>query len=160
MLNSKFTMCKMCLKKSQNRTACVQCIWQSCQFHHHLLILAGLMSVPSLSTLEGVKKYINAMGNSPSAVAPKQTVMLDWASKEDGTHVLTITVGNKVNFSIFCASLNLLTRIWRLDFHRLIKIALKTLVRSTSNPSQLSYNDQYSIISVSSCEILSSRHWE
>ena len=54
------------------------------------------MSVPSLSTLEGVKKYINAMGNSPSAVAPKQTVMLDWASKEDGTHVLTITVGNKV----------------------------------------------------------------
>ena len=55
------------------------------------------MSVPSLSTLEGVKKYINAMGNSPSAVAPKQTVMLDWASKEDGTHVLTITVGNKVS---------------------------------------------------------------
>ena len=56
------------------------------------------MSVPSLSTLEGVKKYINAMGNSPSAVAPKQTVMLDWASKEDGTHVLTITVGNKVSY--------------------------------------------------------------
>ena len=59
------------------------------------------MSVPSLSTLEGVKKYINAMGNSPSAVAPKQTVMLDWASKEDGTHVLTITVGNKVLYRVF-----------------------------------------------------------
>ena len=57
----------------------------------------GLMSVPSLSTLEGVKKYISAMGNAPSAIAPKQTVMLDWASKEDGTHILTITVGNKVN---------------------------------------------------------------
>ena len=54
------------------------------------------MSVPSLSTLEGVKKYISAMGNAPSAIAPKQTVMLDWASKEDGTHILTITVGNKV----------------------------------------------------------------
>ena len=53
------------------------------------------MSVPSLSTLEGVKKYISAMGNAPSAIAPKQTVMLDWASKEDGTHILTITVGNK-----------------------------------------------------------------
>lgn len=52
--------------------------------------------MPSLSTLEGVKKYINAMGNSPSAIAPKQTVMLDWVSKEDGTHILTITVGNKV----------------------------------------------------------------
>ena len=58
----------------------------------------GLMSVPSLSTLEGVKKYISAMGNAPSAIAPKQTVMLDWASKEDGTHILTITVGNKVFF--------------------------------------------------------------
>ena len=56
----------------------------------------GLMSVPSLSTLEGVKRYINAVGNTPSAIAPKQTVMLDWASKEDGSHILTITVGNKV----------------------------------------------------------------
>ena len=55
------------------------------------------MSVPSMSTLEGVKKYINAMGNTPSAIAPKQTVMLDWVSKEDGTHILTITVGNKVS---------------------------------------------------------------
>ena len=55
------------------------------------------MSVPSLSTLEGVKKYINAVGNTPSAIAPKQTVMLDWASKEDGSHILTITVGNKVS---------------------------------------------------------------
>ena len=61
--------------------------------------------MPSLSTLEGVKKYINAMGNSPSAVAPKQTVMLDWASKEDGTHVLTITVGNKV-MKIKCVQTN------------------------------------------------------
>ena len=66
-------------------------------FEKKCIIFTGLMSVPSLSTLEGVKKYINAMGNSPSAVAPKQTVMLDWASKEDGTHVLTITVGNKVS---------------------------------------------------------------
>lgn len=56
------------------------------------------MSVPSLSTLEGVKKYISAMGNAPSAIAPKQTVMLDWAAKEDGSHILTITVGNKVLF--------------------------------------------------------------
>ena len=61
--------------------------------------ILGLTSVPSLSTLEGVKKYISEMGNTPSAVAPKQTVMLDWVSKEDGTHLLTITVGNKVKFS-------------------------------------------------------------
>ena len=61
----------------------------------------GLMSVPSLSTLEGVKRYINAVGNTPSAIAPKQTVMLDWASKEDGSHILTITVGNKVQSNFF-----------------------------------------------------------
>ena len=60
--------------------------------------ILGLTSVPSLSTLEGVKKYISEMGNAPSAIAPKQTVMLDWVSKEDGTHLLTITVGNKVKF--------------------------------------------------------------
>jgi len=57
--------------------------------------------VPSLSTMEGVKKYISEMGNSPSAIAPKQTVMLDWVSKEDGTHLLTITVGNKVYTFIY-----------------------------------------------------------
>ena len=61
--------------------------------------ILGLTSVPSLSTLEGVKKYISEMGNTPSAVAPKQTVMLDWVSKEDGTHLLTSTGGNKVKFS-------------------------------------------------------------
>ena len=68
-----------------------------CLFNYQKI--TGLMSVPSLSTLEGVKKYISAMGNAPSAIAPKQTVMLDWASKEDGTHILTITVGNKVKIA-------------------------------------------------------------
>jgi len=71
---------------------------------HFFCSCQGLMSVPSLSTLEGVKRYINAVGNTPSAIAPKQTVMLDWASKEDGSHILTITVGNKVQniFSLNC----------------------------------------------------------
>ena len=54
------------------------------------------MSVPSLATFEGVKKYISRMGNSPSPVSPKQTVMLDWVSNEDGSHILTVAVGNKV----------------------------------------------------------------
>ena len=68
---------------------------------------SGLTSVPSLSTLEGVKKYISEMGNTPSAIAPKQTVMLDWVSKEDGTHLLTITVGNKVRFISICPLIKL-----------------------------------------------------
>ena len=52
--------------------------------------------MPSMSTLEGVKRYINKMGNSPSTAAPKRIVMLDWVSNEDGSHILTVTVGNKV----------------------------------------------------------------
>ena len=61
-----------------------------------IFLLLGLTSVPSLSTLEGLKRYINKMGNSPSTAAPKRIVMLDWVSNEDGSHILTVTVGNKV----------------------------------------------------------------
>ena len=63
-----------------------------------LLIFLGIGSVPSMSTLQGVKRYINKMGNAPSTMAPKQIVMLDWVSNEDGSHILTVTVGNKVRF--------------------------------------------------------------
>ena len=60
------------------------------------MYLLGLSPVPSMSTLEGVKKYINKMGNTPSTTAPKRVVMLDWVSNEDGSHILTVTAGNKV----------------------------------------------------------------
>ena len=36
------------------------------------------------------------MGNTPSTTAPKRVVMLDWVSNEDGSHILTVTAGNKV----------------------------------------------------------------
>ena len=58
--------------------------------------LPGLVSVPSVATMEGVKRYINRLGNAPSQAVPKQTVMLDWVSKEDGSHLLTVAVANKV----------------------------------------------------------------
>ena len=80
-----------CMNQLKERI--IICVLLTFYFRFHFL---GLTSVPSLSTLEGVKKYISEMGNAPSAIAPKQTVMLDWVSKEDGTHLLTITVGNKV----------------------------------------------------------------
>ena len=54
-----------------------------------------------MSTLEGVKRYINKMGNAPSTMTPKQIVMLDWVSNEDGSHILTVTVGNKVGVALF-----------------------------------------------------------
>ena len=54
--------------------------------------------MPSLSTLQGVKAYIEKMGNVPSISTPKRVVMLDWVSNEDGSHILTVTVGNKVIF--------------------------------------------------------------
>ncbi|XP_040565654.1 dmX-like protein 2 isoform X5 [Lepeophtheirus salmonis] len=60
------------------------------------LFKKGMTSVPSLSTYEGVRKYIDKMGNSASPLAPKQSVMLDWVSNENGAHILTIAVGNKV----------------------------------------------------------------
>ncbi len=53
--------------------------------------------MPSLATMEGVKRYISKMGNSPSSVTPKQSVILDWVSNEDGSHILTVAVGNRVS---------------------------------------------------------------
>ena len=38
------------------------------------------------------------MGNAPTPMAPKRVIMLDWVSNEDGSHILTVTVGNKVLF--------------------------------------------------------------
>eukprot|EP00094_Tigriopus_californicus_P002839 TCALIF_02737-PA protein Name:"Similar to DMXL1 DmX-like protein 1 (Homo sapiens)" AED:0.22 eAED:0.22 QI:0/0.72/0.68/1/1/1/19/158/2211 len=58
--------------------------------------LQGLVSVPSMATFEGIKRYISNKGNSPSPVSPKQSVMLDWVSNEDGSHILTVAVGNKI----------------------------------------------------------------
>ena len=68
------------------------------KYNTQSLHISGLTSVPSMSTLEGVKRYINKMGNSPSTAAPKRIVMLDWVSNEDGSHILTVTVGNKVRY--------------------------------------------------------------
>lgn len=62
--------------------------------------LSGLTKVPSMSTFDGVKRYINRMENAPEAAPPKQSVMLDWVSNEDGSHILTVAVGNKVNLLV------------------------------------------------------------
>ena len=75
------------------------------------MYLLGLSHVPSMSTLEGVKKYINKMGNTPSTTAPKRVVMLDWVSNEDGSHILTVTAGNKVTCQIHTHTHGLISNI-------------------------------------------------
>ena len=56
-------------------------------------------------SFQGVKRYIEKMGNAPTAMTPKRVVMLDWVSNEDGSHILTVTVGNKARWSLIWRAL-------------------------------------------------------
>ena len=51
----------------------------------------GLLSVPSYSTLLTLKKSIAQRGNV-CPLTQKHLVQLDWVSKEDGSHILTVGV--------------------------------------------------------------------
>ncbi|CAL1529694.1 unnamed protein product [Lymnaea stagnalis] len=53
-------------------------------------------SVPSLSTIQSVKKSISEAGNKKGLLRQKCLVQLDWVSTEDGSHLLTVGVGSKV----------------------------------------------------------------
>ncbi|XP_076465247.1 dmX-like protein 2 isoform X2 [Babylonia areolata] len=55
-----------------------------------------IMSVPSLSTLQSVRKSISEQGNRLGLLRQKCLVQLDWVSTEDGTHILTVGVGTKI----------------------------------------------------------------
>ena len=56
----------------------------------------GLLAVPSFSTLQSLRKSIIERGNT-CPLTQKHLVQLDWVSKEDGSHILTVAVGSKVN---------------------------------------------------------------
>ncbi|XP_054286224.1 dmX-like protein 2 isoform X3 [Macrosteles quadrilineatus] len=56
---------------------------------------AGLLAVPSFSTLQSLRKSIIENGNN-CPLTQKHLVQLDWVSKEDGSHILTVAVGSKV----------------------------------------------------------------
>ncbi|XP_073977920.1 rabconnectin-3 alpha isoform X3 [Rhodnius prolixus] len=56
---------------------------------------AGLLAVPSFSTLQSLRKSIIENGNT-CPLTQKHLVQLDWVSKEDGSHILTVGVGSKV----------------------------------------------------------------
>lgn len=60
----------------------------------------GLLAVPSFSTLQSLRKSIIECGNT-CPLTQKHLVQLDWVSKEDGSHILTVGVGSKViNWSL------------------------------------------------------------
>jgi len=61
-----------------------------------VLGFAGLLAVPSFSTLQSLRKSIIDHGNT-CPLTQKHLVQLDWVSKEDGSHILTVGVGSKVS---------------------------------------------------------------
>uniref|UniRef100_A0A336LP03 CSON007414 protein n=1 Tax=Culicoides sonorensis TaxID=179676 RepID=A0A336LP03_CULSO len=54
-----------------------------------------LVAVPSFSTLQSLRKSITEHGNT-CPITQKHLVQLDWVSKEDGSHILTVAVGSKI----------------------------------------------------------------
>lgn len=56
----------------------------------------GLLAVPSFSTLQTLRKSIIESGNT-CPLTQKHLVQLDWVSKEDGAHILTVAVGSRVS---------------------------------------------------------------
>ncbi|XP_075155148.1 rabconnectin-3 alpha [Haematobia irritans] len=55
----------------------------------------SLLAVPSFSTLQSLRKSIAENGNT-CPLTQKHLVQLDWVSKEDGSHILTVAVGSKI----------------------------------------------------------------
>lgn len=56
---------------------------------------SALLAVPSFSTLQSLRKSIIENGNT-CPLTQKHLVQLDWVSKEDGSHILTVAVGSKI----------------------------------------------------------------
>ena len=57
--------------------------------------LQGLLAVPSFCTLQTLRRHISRHGN-PDTLAQKHLMQLDWVSREDGSHILTVGVGSKI----------------------------------------------------------------
>ncbi|XP_058830024.1 dmX-like protein 2 isoform X2 [Topomyia yanbarensis] len=61
----------------------------------HVKSGSSLLAVPSFSTLQSLRKSITEHGNT-CPLTQKHLVQLDWVSKEDGSHILTVAVGSKI----------------------------------------------------------------
>ena len=54
----------------------------------------GLSNVPSVATMNRLKEGLRP--NACDGLVQKRLVQLDWVSNEDGSHILTVSVSNKV----------------------------------------------------------------
>lgn len=54
-----------------------------------------LLSVPSYSTMQSLKRIISEQGNQ-FTLTQKSAVQLSWVSTEDGSHALTVSVGSNI----------------------------------------------------------------
>ena len=54
-----------------------------------------LLSVPSYTTMQSLKRIISEKGNQ-FTLTQKSLVQLDWVSTEDGSHILTVSAGSKI----------------------------------------------------------------
>ena len=54
-----------------------------------------LLSVPSYTTMQSLKKIIAEKGNQ-FTLSQKSLLQLDWVSTEDGSHILTVSAGSKI----------------------------------------------------------------
>lgn len=72
-----------------------RCKGGRCKVDLIFFLVVGLLTVPSFSTLQTLRKSITESGNT-CPLTQKHLVQLDWVSKEDGSHILTIAVGSKV----------------------------------------------------------------
>lgn len=62
---------------------------------HQVANIQRLLSVPSYTTIQSLKKIIAEQGNQ-FTFFQKSPVLLDWVSTEDGSHILSCSAGHKV----------------------------------------------------------------
>ena len=60
--------------------------------------MSGQVHVPSVTTLQSLKN--NKFDKKGMSIKQKHPVQIDWVSKEDGSHLLTVTIGSKVGHNL------------------------------------------------------------
>ena len=61
--------------------------------------ISGQVQVPSMTTIQTLRN--NKFDKRGVNIKQKHPVQIDWVSKEDGSHLMTVTIGSKVSMSNF-----------------------------------------------------------
>nr|XP_036221657.1 dmX-like protein 2 [Bactrocera oleae] len=99
---------------------------------------SGLLAVPSFSTLQSLRKSIAENGNT-CPLTQKHLVQLDWVSKEDGSHILTVAVGSKILLYTAVSSDIAQANIKAMKVSR---SANRPILRKASSLAQPHFNDE------------------